>query len=322
MNPMITQTFTFAALALLAQASFAAPITGTGSTIAAPVINAWAKKDAAQLTYEATGSSAGVEAATIRKSDFGATDRALIFPELEAKKLSQVPIIASGITALVNLPGVTELRLTGMQLGQIYLGQITKWNDKSIASNNVGVTLPNLDIKVAYRSDGSGTTYAFTGYISKSSDAWRRKYGRQNSLAFPTGTGQQGTAGMMDYVKATKGAIGYAVLSTNNQGLLLPALENADRVFVKPTIEGVAAALSKASWSDTTNSADLLLAPGADSWPITTATYVLIPLESKARPDVNRFISNGLSAGAAQVSAAGMVPLPQTLVSKLQSILK
>ncbi len=320
MNISTARVVTLAAIAAFTQIAFAAPFNGSGSTVAAPVINAWAKKDALQLIYEATGSTAGVDAVTGRKTDFGATDRALIFPELEMKKLTQVPIVASGITVLVNLPGVTELRLSGAQLAQIYLGQITKWNDKALASS--GAALPNLDIKVAFRTDGSGTTYAFTGYIAKSNDEWRRKYGRQNNLQFPTGTGHQGTAGILAYVKATTGAIGYATFSNNNQGLLLPALENADRVYIKPTIQGVEAALSKASWSDTTNSADLLLAPGADSWPITTATYLLVPVESKVRPDINRFISNGLNAGSAQVSAVGMVPLPKTLVSKLQGALK
>lgn len=286
---------TTTALALtLASFSFVAgaqaqQITGAGSSFGAPIYGKWAeaaaKPTGLKLNYQSIGSGAGINQINNRTVDFGATDMPVKAADLEAHKEMQFPTVIGGVVMVVNIPGVeaNQLKLTGELVSEIYEGKIKKWNDEKIVEMNNGLKLPNLAIAPVYRADGSGTTFVFTDYLSMLSPTWKSTVGSSTSVKWPAGNGAKGSEGVSAVVKQVKGGIGYVESAYAEQNhLVTTQLRNKAGSFVKPDMESFAAAAASADWSKAQNFAiDLNDQPGAKSWPIESATFVLLPKDAK-----------------------------------------
>jgi phosphate transport system substrate-binding protein len=309
-----------------------AAITGAGSTFVYPVLSAWASDYAAQtgtkVNYQSIGSGGGVSQVKAGTVDFGATDQPLAADELAQSKLAQFPVVIGGIVAVVNLSGTQpgKLRLTGPILADIYAGEIKTWNDPAIVQANPGMNLPGTAIAVVHRSDGSGTTFNFTHYLSQISPAWKAGPGEGKTVAWPTGVGGKGNEGVAGYVKQIPNSIGYVEYAYALQGgMTYAALQNAAGNFVTPSAETFSNAAASADWANAKDF-DLVItnAPGANAYPITATTFVLMPTaptdkaKSKAALDFFRF---ALEHGQDQATRLDYVPLPATLVQQIQTYL-
>jgi phosphate transport system substrate-binding protein len=300
-----------------------AQISGAGATFPAPVYAKWAETQRAAtgltLNYQAIGSGGGIKQIEAKTVAFGASDKPLKLEELQAKGLVQFPTVMGGVVPIANLPDVEpgSLKLTGELLADIYLGKLTKWNDPALVAVNPGVNLPNLPITVVHRSDGSGTTFLFTSYLSKVAPRWS-VVGASDSVAWPAGIGGKGNDGVAAYVKQTRGAIGYVEYAFAKQNALTyAALQNADGEFVAPTAENFAAAAAGADWANAPGFYLLLLnQPGANSWPITGATFILMHTEQE-NPDTARsvleFFDWAYNNGDADALALDYVPMPDNV---------
>jgi len=285
----LTTTALAIALAGVSIAAQAQQITGAGSSFAAPIYGKWAEAAAAptgiKLNYQSIGSGAGINQINNRTVDFGASDMPVAAADLAAHKLLQFPTVIGGVVMAVNLPGVkaNELKLTGEIIAEIYEGKITKWNDPKIVEMNRGVTLPALAIAPVYRADGSGTTYVFTDYLSMIDPTWKSTVGSATSVKWPVGNGAKGSEGVSAVVRQVKGGIGYVESAYAEQNhLTVTQMRNKAGNFVSPTMETFAAAAASADWSAVKNFAiDLNDASGAKSWPIESATFVLLPTDAK-----------------------------------------
>jgi phosphate transport system substrate-binding protein len=261
-----------------------ATISGAGATFPAPLYARWAeayKADTGQtLNYQAIGSGGGIKQITARTVDFGASDKPLKAEELDKNGLYQFPTVIGGVVPVMNLPGVQpgQVKLTGALLGDIYLGTVKSWNAPQIVAANPGVKLPNLPISVVHRSDGSGTSFLFTTYLSAKNPAWAQKVGANDAVEWPTGIGGKGNDGVAAFVRQTPGAIGYVEYAYAAQNTLTYAdLQNRDGSFVAPTADAFAAAASGADWTKAPGNYLLLIdQPGAKTWPITGATFILL----------------------------------------------
>jgi phosphate transport system substrate-binding protein len=296
-------------------------ITGAGSTFAAPIYAKWG--DAAQsdtkiaLNYQAIGSGAGQTQIFNRTVDFGASDAPVTAEKLAQHDLLQFPTVMGGVVVIVNIPGVAAnaLKLDGPTLADIYLGKITEWNDPAIKALNPGMKLPKLDIAPVYRADGSGTTYVFTDYLSMVSPQWAKDVGKATSVRWPAGSGAKGSDGVAATVKNIRGGIGYdeSAYAANNK-LTTTLLKNKDGNFVAPTMTAYRASAKSADWTSAKNFAvDLNNEPGAASWPIESATFVLLPLNPKSKTQsdaVMKFFDWGFSHGDAIALQLKYVPLP------------
>ncbi len=285
----LTTTALAIALAGVSIAAQAQQITGAGSSFAAPIYGKWAEAAAAptgiKLNYQSIGSGAGINQINNRTVDFGASDMPVAAADLATHKLLQFPTVIGGVVMAVNLPGVkaNELKLTGEIIAEIYEGKITKWNDAKIVEMNRGVTLPALAIAPVYRADGSGTTYVFTDYLSMIDPTWKSTVGSATSVKWPVGNGAKGSEGVSAVVRQVKGGIGYVESAYAEQNhLTVTQMRNKAGNFVSPTMETFAAAAASADWSAVKNFAiDLNDANGAKSWPIESATFVLLPTDAK-----------------------------------------
>lgn len=273
-----------------AQTSQSYTITGAGSTFVFPLMDTWRVEynkihQNIQLNYQSIGSGAGIKLLDQKSVDFAASDAPLSASEMQqAPGVLTIPDSIGGITISYNVPGIDKgLKLTGPVIAQIFMGDITSWNDPAISSLNPGVNLPNQKIVVAHRSDGSGTTYAFTDYLSKVSPDWKTKVGQGKTVPWPIGTGGSGNAGVASIVKSTQYAIGYIELAYAFQNKMTYAfVQNADgNSFVEPTLDTVAADAAAAGtnlpaadgdWSQVS----IVNQPGSNSYPISTLTYVMI----------------------------------------------
>jgi phosphate transport system substrate-binding protein len=305
----------------LALAGFAAPamaqqITGAGSTFAAPIYGKWgeAAKSAigVELNYQAIGSGAGQNQIFNRTVDFGASDAPVPADKLQSNHLVQFPTVMGGVDVIVNIPGVqpNELKLTGELVAQIYLGKITKWNDPKIAEMNRGVKLPNLAIAPVYRADGSGTTFVFTDYLSMVDNDWKSQVGANTSVKWPAGSGARGSDGVSGTVHNIRGGIGYveSAYATQNH-LTTTQLRNKAGKFVSPSMPAFQAAAANADWSKVQNFAiDLNDQAGEASWPIVSATFVLVPTDAKAT--VIKFFDWGFTNGDKIAADLQYVTLP------------
>jgi phosphate transport system substrate-binding protein len=265
-------------------------LTGAGSSAAAPIYRSWAAQyqntGGPTLTYESIGSSGGIKKIKAEQTGFGASDVAPPAEELAKSGLVLFPIAITGISPVVNLPkiGDGQLRLTGPVLARIFLGEITQWNDPTITQLNAGLNLPALPIKVVVRSDGSGTTYNFTDYLSKVNATWKTAYGAKTSLTWPsTFIGSKGSEGVVKSVKETIGAIGYVDYGYVKVNRLLSVqMAGADGDFIQPSVASFRAAMQNSEWnSKGTFSSTLTSMPGKGSWPITMGTFVLVPKIAK-----------------------------------------
>jgi phosphate transport system substrate-binding protein len=299
----------------------AADLSGAGATFPAPVYAKWAeayrKQTGIGLNYQAIGSGGGVRQIKAKTVDFGASDKPLPAAELNAAGLMQFPMVIGGVAPVVNVPGLQpgQLKLTGPLLADIFMGAIKKWNDPRIAAVNAGLKLPNLPITVVHRSDGSGTTFVFTTYLSMKSPAWKQKVGGNDAVEWPTGLGGKGNDGVAAFVRQTIGSIGYVEYAFAKQNRMPTVLlQNRAGAYVSPTAGAFAAAAASADWSKAPGYYLLLLdQPGAASWPISGATFVLMHTEQKNPAQgaaVLKFFDWAYRAGDAQAAGLDYVPLP------------
>jgi phosphate transport system substrate-binding protein len=308
----------------------AAQITGAGASFVYPLISKWSsdynKASGAKVNYQSIGSGGGIAQIKAATVDFGSSDKPLPSEELAAAGLGQFPSAIGGVVPVINVDGVEagKLRLTGPLLANIFLGTVSKWNDPSIVAANPGVTLPDLKINVVHRSDGSGTTFNFSNYLSKVSPEWKTKVGEGTSVQWPGGVGGKGNEGVASYVMQIKGSIGYVELAYAVQNKMAHTqLQNAAGQFVQPNAEAFAAAASTADWA---NAKDFNLiitnAAGEKSWPITATNFILMykqPKDAKRSADTRAFFKWAFENGQEQAKSLDYVPLPPELVKQIEA---
>jgi phosphate transport system substrate-binding protein len=320
------KTFAVAFVATVAAATLgvqaqAADISGAGATFPAPVYAKWAEAYKAQtkngLNYQAIGSGGGIKQIEANTVDFGASDKPLKLADLQANGLMQFPTVMGGVVPVMNLPGVDpgQVKLDGKTLAAIFLGDVKTWGDPRITSLNPGVKLPNLPITVVHRSDGSGTSFVFTTYLSNQLPAWAQRVGANDSVEWPTGLGGKGNDGVAAFVKQTVGSIGYVEYAYAKQNKLTYAnMKNKAGQFVAPTAEAFASAASGADWTKAPGNYLLLLdQPGPKSWPITAATFILVHVKQdkpENAKEVLSFFDWAYKNGDAAAAQLDYVPLP------------
>ena len=311
----------FTPLAAGAQQVSGGQITGAGATFPAPVYVKWAEAAKAatgiELNYQAIGSGGGQNQILNRTVDFGASDAPMDAAKLESGNLLQFPTVMGAVVVIVNIPGVAmnALKLPGDLVADIYSGKIAKWSDPRIAEANPGVTLPSLAIAPVYRADGSGTTFVWTSYLSAVSPVWKSTTGAATSVKWPSGAGAKGNDGVAATVRNTQGAIGYVESAYASQNKLITTqLRNKAGVYVTPSPETFQAAASSANWRDAKNYAvDIIDQAGEKSWPIVSATFVLLPKDPKdaARSaNVRKFFDWAYKGGSAIATSLDYIPLP------------
>jgi phosphate transport system substrate-binding protein len=329
----ITVTALAIGLAGISVANAETQITGAGSSFAAPIYSKWGEAAAPstgiKLNYQAIGSGGGINQINNRTVDFGASDMPVAADQLAAHKLMQFPTVIGGVDIIVNIPDVkpNELKLTGEMIADIYLGKITKWNDPKLVELNHGVNLPNLAIAPVYRADGSGTTFVFTDYLSMLSPEWKSKVGSSTSVKWQAGTGAKGSDGVSGSVHNIRGGIGYVESAYAEMNKLTTTqLQNKAGKFVSPNMESYKAAAASADWSKVQNFAiDLNDQPGDKSWPIESATFVLLPTDPK---DVNqsaavkKFFDWGFSHGDDIAVQLLYIPLPEAVKNAVRATWK
>ena len=311
-------------------AAGAQQITGAGATFPAPVYAKWGEAAKAatgiELNYQAIGSGGGQNQILNRTVDFGASDAPMDPAKLESGNLLQVPTVMGAVVVIVNIPGVemNQLKLPGELVADIYAGKVSKWNDPRIAEANNGLKLPNLAIAPVYRADGSGTTYVWTSYLSAVSPSWKSGVGAATSVKWPAGAGAKGNDGVAATVRNTKGAIGYVESAFASQNKLITTqLRNKAGVYVTPSAETFIAAASNANWRDAKNfAADIIDQPGEKSWPVVSATFILLPKDPKdaARSaNVIKFFDWAYKNGSAIAAGLDYVPLPEAVQNAVRS---
>jgi phosphate transport system substrate-binding protein len=305
-------------------------ITGAGATFPAPVYGKWGEAAKAAigvtLNYQGIGSGGGQNQISNRTVDFGASDAPMAADKLEAAKLLQFPAVMGAVTPIVNLPGINsdELKLTGEILADIYRGKITKWNDEKLVELNRDLKLPNVAIAPVYRADGSGTTFVFTSYLSAVSPEWKTEVGASQSVKWPAGNGAKGNDGIAATVKQVRGGIGYVENAyATSAKLTTTQLRNKAGSFVKPTLAAFAAAASNGDWAGAKNYAvNLIDTQGAASWPIVSATFILLPKDPKdaARSAaVMKFFDWAYTSGADIATKMEYVALPTAVENAVRS---
>lgn len=319
------------ALSLIATLpSLAADITGAGATFPAPVYAKWAEaykaKTGKELNYQAIGSGGGIKQITAKTVDFGASDDPLPGAELSAGGLLQFPAVIGGIAPVINVPGVApgKMILTGDTLAAIYSGQIKKWNDPAILKTNPTLSLPDQAITVVYRSDSSGTTAVFTGYLAEVSANFKTAVGAGKTVNWPTGIGGKGNAGVAANVSKIGGSIGYVEFAFAKQNKLAHAgLVNKDGKIVQPDDLTFAAAAAKADWTTAPGfGISLNNQPGAESWPITSASFILMhisPSNPARSAEVLKFFNWALTEGQKLAIDLDYVPMPKDVVALVQN---
>jgi phosphate transport system substrate-binding protein len=319
MNKLLTAAI--AAAVVIGGAASAASISGAGATFPAPVYAKWAETYKAQtgnlLNYQAIGSGGGIKQINANTVDFGASDMPLKPDVLAADGLQQFPTVIGGVVPVMNLPGIRpgQIKITGQILADIYRGIRKNWNDPIIASYNPGVKLPNLPITVVHRSDGSGTTFLFTSYLSMEAPHWASGPGANVSVNWPVGIGGKGNDGVAAFVKQTPGAIGYVEYAYARQNHMTYALmRNKSGRWVAPTAEAFGASAAGAKWGTAPGFYLLLLdQPGAGTWPISGATFILMHTKqanAQTAHEVLSFFDWAYKNGNPAAVSLDYVPLP------------
>ena len=306
-------------------------VTGAGASFVYPLLSKWssdyAKLNGKRINYQSIGSGGGIAQIKAGTVDFGSSDKPLPTDELVKDGLVQFPSVIGGVVPVVNLPGIEagKLRLTGPLLADIYLGKVTRWNDPAIAAANPGLALPAGKINVVRRSDGSGTTFNFTNYLSKASADWKAKVGEGTTVNWiATSVGGKGNEGVASYVKQLKGAIGYVELSYALQNdMAYTAMRNAAGNWVQPGAASFAAAAASADWKNARDFALVITdAPGADAWPIAATNFILMrrqPRDPASAEAAREFFRWAWANGGAQAAALDYVPLPPELVRQIKA---
>jgi phosphate transport system substrate-binding protein len=313
-------------------AANAVDITGAGATFPYPVYAKWAEaykaKTGNNMNYQSIGSGGGIKQIKAKTVDFGASDAPLKLEELEKEGLVQFPAVMGGVVPVINIEGVKpgEMKLTGKVLADIYLGKVKKWNEPAIAELNKGLKLPGTDITVVNRSDGSGTTFIFTNYLSKISAEWKDKVGNATSVSWPapTGAGGKGNEGVASFVQRLKGSIGYVEYAYAKQNrLTFTLLQNREGQFVAPDEKSFQAAATGADWKNAPGFYEILTdQPGKSSWPITGATFILMQKTqanaAKAK-EVLKFFDWAYLDGDKLALGLDYIPMPDAVVKLVQA---
>src|SRR5476651_1923702 len=318
-----------AGLVAVSTSAFAADITGAGSTLIFPVLSKWAdayKKDnGAGVNYQSIGSGAGIKQIQAKTVTFGATDAPLKADQLEKDGLVQWPMVMGAIVPVVNLEGIKpgELVFDGETLANIYLGKITKWDDPAIKKLNPNVKLPADAITVVRRSDGSGTTFNFTDYLSKASADWKSKVGSGTAVEWPAGVGAKGNEGVSGNVGQTRNAIGYVEYAYAKQNkLTYTGLVNKAGKTVQPTVEAFQAAASNADWAKAPGYYVILTdQPGEKSWPVTASTFILMhrePADKAASAEAVKFFKWAFAKGGKMAEELDYIPMPDPVVKLIE----
>jgi phosphate transport system substrate-binding protein len=312
---------------ITATASAQLMINGAGATFPYPIYSKWfdeyAKVDpSVRFNYQSIGSGGGQKQILAQTVDFGASDGPMSDENLAKApgKLFHIPTVAGAVVMVSNLPGDPSLKFDGETIADIYLGKIKKWNDPKLAALNPGVKLPDQDIVVVHRSDGSGTTFIFTDYLSKISPEWKQKVGNNTSVSWPTGIGGKGNEGVSGQVKQTPGAIGYVELIYAIQNKIPYAdLKNSAGEFVKPTIESVTAALATAEIPDDFRFS-MTNAPGKGAYPICGATWLLVYEQQKDPAKGKKlveFLKWMVTKGEGMAKSLDYAPLPENVQARV-----
>ncbi len=320
----------FAAAAIFAPAQ-AADISGAGATFPYPVYAKWAdtykKETGVGLNYQSIGSGGGIKQIQAKTVTFGATDMPLKAAQLEKDGLVQFPMVMGGVVPVINVEGIQsgDIVLDGTALARIFLGEIKSWNDPVIAKLNPTAKLPNQPIVVVHRSDGSGTTFLFTDYLSKVNADWKGKVGANTAVEWPVGIGAKGNEGVANNVAQTKGSIGYVEYAYAKQNKLTFAkMTNKDGKAVAPTAEAFMAAAANADWEGTPGFGVILTnEAGAATWPIAGATFILIhkqPRDPVAAAEALKFFSWAYAKGDKMAEELDYVPMPDKVVGAIQKV--
>ncbi len=313
----------------LAASLQAAEISGAGATFPYPIYAKWAEaykaKTGIGLNYQSIGSGGGIKQIKAKTVDFGASDMPLEAKDLEAAGLLQFPMVMGGVVPVVNIKGLDAgaVKLTGPVLADIFLKKITKWNDPALAALNPGVKLPDATITVVHRSDGSGTTFIFTHYLAQVSPEWQQKVGENTSVEWPAGVGAKGNEGVANYAKQIDGGIGYVEYAYALQNKLAWTwLQNQAGKFVKPETSAFVAAAANADWEHAEDFHLLLTnQPGAASWPITGATFILV-YKVQDKPEIGaevlKFFDWAYHSGSKTAEALDYIPMPDNVVELVE----
>ena len=318
-----------AVLAMGATGVRAADISGAGATFPYPIYAKWADayktETGVGLNYQSIGSGGGIKQIQNKTVTFGATDMPLKGEQLEKDGLIQFPMVMGGVVPVVNIDGIApgQLVLDGDTLAKIFLGQISKWNDAAIKKLNPEAKLPGQAIAVVRRSDGSGTTFVFTDYLAKVSADWKSKVGVNTSVEWPVGLGAKGNEGVANNVMQAKGAIGYVEYAYAKQNKLAFAKTiNKDGKTVEPNLASFQAAAANAKWDSVPGFGVILTdQPGASSWPITSATFILIhkkPADPAAAATALKFFAWAYTKGGKMAGDLDYVPMPDNVVQSIK----
>jgi phosphate transport system substrate-binding protein len=333
----IVRTLSQAVIALgtLAAASTypaaAIDISGAGATFPYPIYGKWAdaykKETGVGLNYQSIGSGGGIKQIQAKTVVFGATDAPLSGDELTKSGLVQFPMVMGGIVPVVNLDGVSQgsLVIDGPTLAKVFLGQVKSWDDAAIKALNPGVTLPRQAIVVVHRSDGSGTTFNFTDYLAKTSPDWKSKVGSAAAVEWPVGIGAKGNEGVANNVAQTKGSIGYVEYAYAKQNKLnFTKMINKDGKTVAPVSETFQAAAANADWNSVPGYGVILSnQPGAQAWPMTAATFILIhkqPQDAAAAAEALKFFAWAYAKGGKMAEELDFVPMPTSVVTAVEGV--
>jgi len=316
--------------AWIATSAMAADITGAGSTFVYPILSKWsaAYTGGSKINYQSIGSGGGIAQIKAKTVTFGASDMPMSVADLGAVGLTQFPVIVGGESVVVNVPGIAagQLVLDGPTLANIYLGKIKKWDDAAIKKLNPKLALPSNAILVVHRSDGSGTTYIFANYLSKVSPEWQSQVGAATAVDWPTGVGAKGNEGVAGSVSQLPGSIGYVEYAYAMQNhLTYTKLVNKAGKTLSPSIETFKAAAASADWVGARSQAfNMVLVdqPGAEAWPITGATWVIMykkPVDPAAAGETLKFFKWAYEKGDAMASSLDYVPLPENAVKAIEA---
>jgi phosphate transport system substrate-binding protein len=325
---LLSTTLVIAGSALAGETR-AADISGAGATFPYPIYAKWAdsykKETSVGLNYQSIGSGGGIKQITARTVTFGASDMPLKAEDLEKGELIQFPTVMGGIVPVVNLDGVAsgDLTLDGATLAKIFLGEIKTWDDPAIKKLNPSAKLPSQAIAIVHRSDGSGTTFIFTNYLSKVSPDWQSKVGSNTSVEWPAGIGAKGNEGVANNVTQTKGSIGYVETAYAKQNKLTATkLINKDGKTVAATPDAIVAAAAGADWAHAPGFYMILTdEPGAAAWPIAGATFILVPkkpTDAAATQEALKFFDWAYKNGSHMASDLDYVPMPASVVGLIR----
>jgi phosphate transport system substrate-binding protein len=328
------RSVTVAALAAMAFSVVqAADLTGAGATFPYPIYAKWAeaykKSSGNGLNYQSIGSGGGIKQIKAKTVDFGASDMPLKAEELNAEGLMQFPAIMGGVVTVVNLDGIApgQMKLTGDVIAAIYLGKITKWNAPEIVALNPGVKLPDAEITVVHRADGSGTSFLFTDYLSKVNPEFKTTVGAGTAVKWPAGVGGKGNEGVAANVQRIKGAIGYVEYAyAKKNKMSYTQLKNSDGQFVEPDDETFKAAAAGADWAKTPGFAVVLTnQPGKTSWPITGASFILmhkVQADGAKGKEVLKFFDWSYKNGGAMATELDYVAMPAAVTKLVEDAWK